>query len=62
MFEESLRAMLSAEGDLYAWKRILATEAGIYRMVAEFIDSDMAPRAARRCNKQTIGVANIPSI
>lgn len=55
-FEESLRELLSAEGELYAWQKLLATEAGTFKMVAEFADSGLAGRAIARCNNKIIGV------
>ncbi|KAM3073805.1 hypothetical protein ACMFMG_008430 [Clarireedia jacksonii] len=54
-FEESLRELLSAEGELYAWQKLLATEAGTFRMVAEFADSALVTRAIARCNNKIIG-------
>jgi len=39
-------ALLSAEGNLYARQKLRPTEAGTFRMVAEFVDSQMAPQAA----------------
>lgn len=56
-FEDSLRAALSAEGEIYAWQKLLASEAGSYRMVAEFVDSTVASRAVKRCNGKTAGVS-----
>ena len=56
VFEESLRAALAVEGELYAWQKFLATEAGTYRMVAEFVDSTHASRAVKRCNGKTVCV------
>ncbi|PQE16546.1 meiosis mei2 protein [Rutstroemia sp. NJR-2017a BBW] len=55
-FEESLRELLSAEGELHAWQKLLATEAGTFKMVAEFANSALVPRAINRCNNKMIGV------
>ncbi|KAF5879639.1 putative rna recognition domain-containing protein 2 protein [Botrytis fragariae] len=55
VFEESLRDLLSVEGELYAWQKFLATEAGTFRLCAEFVDSAMVARAIERCNNKLIG-------
>ncbi|ESZ99458.1 hypothetical protein SBOR_0220 [Sclerotinia borealis F-4128] len=55
VFEESLRDLLSVEGELYAWQKFLATEAGTFRLCAEFVDSAMVARAIERCNNKIIG-------
>ncbi|KAF7875068.1 hypothetical protein EAF04_002240 [Stromatinia cepivora] len=55
VFEESLRDLLSVEGELYAWQKFLATEAGTFRLCAEFVDSAMVSRAIDRCNNKLIG-------
>ncbi|TAQ90445.1 hypothetical protein B7494_g1292 [Chlorociboria aeruginascens] len=58
-FEESLRALLSAEGELHAWQKLLATEAGTFRMVAEFMDAAMAVRAVQRCHGKKIDSVDV---
>lgn len=55
-FEESLRDLLSVEGELYAWQRFCATEAGTFRLCAEFVDSAMVARTIERCDNKLIGV------
>ncbi|KAA8572925.1 hypothetical protein EYC84_003476 [Monilinia fructicola] len=55
VFEESLRELLSVECDLYAWQKFLATEAGTFRLCAEFVDSSFVARAIERCNNRIIG-------
>ncbi|KAI9646936.1 hypothetical protein NHQ30_004936 [Ciborinia camelliae] len=55
VFEESLRELLSVEGELYAWQKFLATEAGTFRLCAEFVDSAFVSRAIERCNNKLIG-------
>lgn len=59
VFEESLRELLSVECDLYAWQKFLATEAGTFRLCAEFVDSSFVARAIERCNNRIIGVCII---
>lgn len=56
-FEESLRALLSAEGRLVAWQKLSATEAGTIKMVVEFFDAALAIRAVARCDGKVIGVS-----
>lgn len=56
-FEDGLRAMLSAEGLLYAWQKLAATEAGVFRMVAEFGDSALALHAVQRLDGKRIKVS-----
>jgi hypothetical protein len=51
--------LLSAEGKLFAWQKLSATEAGAFRMVAEFDNASLAPRAVNRCNGKQIGVSFI---
>ncbi|RAL60197.1 hypothetical protein DID88_000818 [Monilinia fructigena] len=55
VFEESLRELLSVECELYAWQKFLATEAGTFRLCAEFVDSAFVTRAIERCNNRIIG-------
>ena len=59
-FEDALRAMLSAEAGedgLNAWQKLAATEAGTFRMVAEFCDSTLARNAVQRLNGHTIKIS-----
>lgn len=56
-FEDSLREILSSEGQLFAWAKQPATESGTFSMVAEFCDADHAARAVHSCNGRTIGVS-----
>lgn len=60
VFEESLRDLLAIECPLYAWQKFLATEAGTFRLCAEFVDSAFVPRAIERCNNRIIGVCIAP--
>jgi hypothetical protein len=46
--------LLSVEGQLFAWQKLAATEAGTFRIVAEFFDSALALRAVQRLNGKEI--------
>ena len=54
VFEDGLIGALSAEGDLFAWQKQAATEAGTYRMVAEYCDATVALHAVERLNREQI--------
>jgi hypothetical protein len=58
VFEDSVRAILSAQGDLFAWQKLMATEAGAFRMVAEFCDCSNAELAVKRLNGKTLALAS----
>jgi hypothetical protein len=53
-FEDGLRALVSVEGKLNAWQKLAATEAGAFRMVAEFCDSALALHAIQRLDGKNI--------
>lgn len=59
-FEDAMRNMLQVEGKLCAWQKISATEAGTFRLIAEFEDVDVAQRAVKRC--KGIAVSTVPSL
>lgn len=49
-FEDGLRQLLEVDGKLCAWQKISATEAGTFRLIAEFCDIKKAQMAITRCN------------
>jgi hypothetical protein len=53
-FEEGLIALLSAEGNLFAWQKQAATEAGTFRMVVEYCDAAHAVRTVQRLHGRQI--------
>lgn len=54
-FQESLLSTISAEGELYAWKNI-SSEAGTFKMIAEFADATEVQHALLHCNGKRIKV------
>lgn len=56
-FELQIRDLLAVEGPIRAWQKIVATEAGVYHLVAEFEDSSHAGRAIQRLNGTKVGVS-----
>lgn len=49
-FEDGLKQLLEVDGKLCAWQKISATEAGTFRLIAEFCDIKKAKQAIARCN------------
>ncbi|KAI9049332.1 hypothetical protein LZ554_007176 [Drepanopeziza brunnea f. sp. 'monogermtubi'] len=60
-FELQIRDLLAVEGPIRAWQKIVATEAGIYHLVAEFEDACHAGRAIQRLNGTSVGNPSDPS-
>ncbi|OWP05060.1 RNA recognition domain-containing protein [Marssonina coronariae] len=54
-FEKHMHELLTSEGPFCAWQKIVATEAGIFHLVAEYEDCMHAARAIHRLHNQTIG-------
>ncbi|RFU35802.1 hypothetical protein B7463_g517, partial [Scytalidium lignicola] len=53
-FEDGLRAMLSADGSLYAWQKLSTPEADTFKLVVEFSDVALARRAVHRCSGKSV--------
>lgn len=53
-FEQGVIDLLSVEGDLFAWQKQAATEAGTFRMVVEYCDVTHAIRTIQRLNGHQI--------
>ncbi|KAG9246370.1 RNA recognition motif 2-domain-containing protein [Calycina marina] len=55
-FEQNLRQLLGVSGELVAWQKFAATEAGVFRLVAEFYDADHATAAVERVHGRVLKV------